>query len=234
MANYLQITPNVYQVGGSGYSGGNDCCVYLLDGVGSWALIDTGVGDSARIIGQNIMALMPDKNQLQYIIATHGHIDHIGGLAYLLKMFPQAKLVAHRLELPAIEEGLPNLTAADWYGVKYDGVKVDTILDGKNTSINVGETHLNCLYTPGHTPGGISPYLDQAEERILFGQDIHGPFNKSWGSNMDQWQNSMQKLLDLKADILCEGHFGTIRSNPEITEFIQGFLHQYNRKSAKR
>jgi len=91
----------------------------------------------------------------------------------------------------------------------------------------VGTMTLHCPLTPGHTPGGISPYLDLKGTRILFGQDIHGPFDPSWGSDMDQWRDSMKKLLALKADILCEGHFGVYQPASQVQNNIEYYLKQY-------
>ncbi|MBF7084772.1 MBL fold metallo-hydrolase, partial [Desulfallas sp. Bu1-1] len=108
----------------------------------------------------------------------------------------------------AVSGGKPELTAAWYYRVNYRPVPVDRLLNGETQNVAVGNAVLHCLHTPGHTPGGISPYLDVKGTRILFGQDIHGPFDSSWGSNMEQWRDSMRKLINLNADILCEGHFG--------------------------
>ena len=86
---------------------------------------------------------------------------------------------------------------------------------------------LICLHTPGHTRGGISVYVDIGDVRVLFGQDIHGPFNKEWGSDMNQWRNSMQTLLNLEADILCEGHFGIYQPASAVRNYIEGYLKRY-------
>jgi glyoxylase-like metal-dependent hydrolase (beta-lactamase superfamily II) len=51
--------------------------------------------------------------------------------------------------------------------------------------------------------------LDRDGQRILFGQDIHGPFLPAFGSDIAQWRTSMEMILALKPDILCEGHCGT-------------------------
>ena len=83
------------------------------------------------------------------------------------------------------------------------------------------------LHTPGHTPGSISVYIDTPEGRVLFGQDIHGPFSPSWDSDMVEWRRSMRKLLDLEADFLCEGHAGIYRGE-EIREYIEGYLRRYS------
>jgi hypothetical protein len=59
-----------------------------------------------------------------------------------------------------------------------------------------------------YTPDSIVVHLGRGAQRILFGQDIHGPFHVDFGLDIMQWHESMKKLLDLKADILCEGHLG--------------------------
>ncbi|MFC1820505.1 hypothetical protein ACFLZG_05420 [Thermodesulfobacteriota bacterium] len=56
---------------------------------------------------------------------------------------------------------------------------------------------------------------------MLFGKDLHGPFNKDFLSDLHDYQNSMEKLLDLKADILCEGHFGVFQPAGEVRKYIE-------------
>jgi len=221
---YTEVCPGVYQVGGGGYTNSSDCCVYLLDGGGKFALIDCGADPGALRLLNNIGELVKTPGALQYIIVTHGHIDHIGGLASVKAAFPQAVIAAHRFELDAIELGYEHLTAADWYGIKYSGVPVELVFEKTNHVLEVGRMKINCLYTPGHTPGGVSPYVDWQGQRVLFGQDIHGPFNQAWGSNMQHWKESMDALLSLKADILCEGHFGVMKSKQEVKKFIERHL----------
>lgn len=223
MKQPFMVCPGVYQIGGSGMTHSQDCDIYLVDGDGELAVIDAGAGRSVDMIVGNIKKVGCDPSNVKYVIATHGHIDHVGGLNDLGSDL-HAQLVAHELELPAVQDGRPELTAASLYGVKYSPVNVDVVLKGQETGLQVGSRTLFCLHTPGHTPGGISIYGDFNGQRVLFGQDIHGPFHKSWGSNMDAWRSSMQKLLDLKADILCEGHFGIYSPNWAVEEYIKGYL----------
>ena len=94
-------------------------------------------------------------------------------------------------------------------------------------SLKFGNEELHCLHTPGHTPGSIAVYLDRAGKRILFGQDIHGPFNKAFGSDIEAWKKSMQTLLALEADILCEGHFGIFQPKNKARAYIERYLEEY-------
>lgn len=226
MAKINEVWGGVYQVGGNQLSFSEDCCVYLVESGNESALIDTGAGKSADFIIDNMQKCGIEIDQIKTIIATHGHIDHIGGLKKMQDRLG-AQVVAHHLELPAIEEGLPQLTAASWYRVEYQKVKVDRVLKQDIEMVEVGGLELFCVHTPGHTPGGISIYCDIDGQRVLFGQDIHGPFNQEWGSDMKDWRKSMQKLLDLQADILCEGHFGIYSPANHVREYIEGYLRRF-------
>jgi len=226
MKKIVEVCPHIYQVGGDRLSGSEDCLVYLVEGTNVSVLIDTGAGKSVQKILANIETAGIESTKIKYIVATHGHIDHIGGLQEF-KQALQAQVIAHQWELPAIEEGLPQLTAADWYGVKYKPVKVEMVLNGESDTIDLEGLQLSWIHIPGHTPGSIAVLVNMKGKKILFGQDIHGPFNQAWGSDLDQWRNSMQKLLDLEADILCEGHFGIYSPAPEARRYIESYLQQY-------
>lgn len=220
-----KVADSVYLVGGQDLTDMRDCCVYLVDGGSELALIDAGLGYSCQSILEQIKALGFDTALLKYVVATHGHIDHTGGLRYFQTR--GAQIVAHEMELDAITKGLAHLTAASYYGVKYQPVAVDIVLKGEKQEVKVGNLTLHCLFTPGHTPGGISPYVDLNGCRVLFGQDIHGPFNASWGADINKWAASMKKLLNLQADILCEGHFGVYQPAAKVRRYIEHYLDQY-------
>jgi hypothetical protein len=76
----------------------------------------------------------------------------------------------------------------------------------------------------------MSVYCDISNTRVLFGQDIHGPFDEGFGSDINAWKVSMAKLLALDADILCEGHYGIFRGEERVKEYINSYLDQYFQK----
>lgn len=213
------ICDRVYMVGGPDLTDGRDCCVYLVDGGNELALIDAGLGFSCKEVLENVTRLGLDNSLLKCVLATHGHIDHIGGLQFFQSR--GIKVACHELEKDAVSGGVPALTAEKYYGVKYRPVSIDIVLSGEAPDLPVGDLILHCPLTPGHTPGGISPYVDINGTRVLFGQDIHGPFDVSWGSDLKKWEESMNLLLGLNADILCEGHFGVYQPAAQVRRYIE-------------
>jgi glyoxylase-like metal-dependent hydrolase (beta-lactamase superfamily II) len=224
----FEIITGIFCVGGPDLSHPKDALVYLIKGEEKAVLIDSGAGEGSAVIWQNILELGVAPDQLVYLILTHGHVDHIGGTAFF-KEKTDCRIVAHEADQEAIESGDPSLTAASWYGVNLPRLKVDHVLKEKNEELPWGEKErIFCLQTPGHTPGSISPYMDRQGKRVLFGQDIHGPFSKAFGSNMSDWHHSMEALLALKADILCEGHFGIYRTPEKVRAYIEQYQRQYS------
>ena len=220
-----KIEVGVFLVGGAGISDSRDCMVYLLD-LGELVMIDTGAGPGINMIISNIQQLGLDPARLSTIILTHCHIDHVGG-AHELKKRYGARIIMHELDADVVERGDAKMTAAYWYGVPFAPLKIDMRISREEERLVFGQYELICLHTPGHTPGSISVYLDMTGKRILFGQDIHGPFLAEFGSDIGRWLVSMEKLLALKADVLCEGHFGVYRPNEKVTEYVERYLEEY-------
>jgi glyoxylase-like metal-dependent hydrolase (beta-lactamase superfamily II) len=159
------------------------------------------------------------------LVLTHEHIDHTGGAAEIRSQL-KCQVAAHQAAIPTITKGDSEASAAKYYGTSLTPCPVDIVLEGDAGIIPIGGSKLHFVYTPGHTPGSIVLYFDDGERRVLFGQDLHGPFSPEWGSDIDQWRTSMQLVLALEADILCEGHYGIYRGKSAVRQFIFGLLEQ--------
>jgi len=220
-----EIISGIYLVGGSGITDSKDCSIYLLD-LEELVLIDTGAGSSVDRIIQNIHELGLDPNNLSTVILTHCHIDHTGGAGEFRRRYG-ARIIIHSLDAGAVETGDKTLTGASWYGINLVPLPVDAKLKKDEEVLRFGTQQVVCLHTPGHTPGSIALYLDKEGNRILFGQDIHGPFLAEFGANMKDWQKSMKKLLALNADILCEGHFGIYKPSNRVRQYIERYLDEH-------
>ncbi|HOD30293.1 MAG TPA: MBL fold metallo-hydrolase [Smithellaceae bacterium] len=221
-----EIVSGVYQIGGSGITCADDAAVYLINFAGELAMIDSGAGRSFSQLIVNIEVLGFDPFAIKQLILTHCHIDHIGSAPFFQKNYG-TKILIHELDARPVETGDSVKTAASWYGTDFPPTKIDEKISGAEGVLNYGPDILNWIHTPGHTPGSVSLYLDRGNKRILFGQDIHGPFHKAFGSDINFWGKSMHKLLDLNADILCEGHFGIYESKEKVRDYIERYLEEY-------
>jgi glyoxylase-like metal-dependent hydrolase (beta-lactamase superfamily II) len=223
MGEAEQIISGVYLVAGPNISHSEDATSFVIEFADQLVMIDSGLGRSVPVILDNIRSAGLEPRQISTLILTHCHIDHIGG-AREFREQTGCRIAVHELDAEAVETGDPAKTAAGWYGTKLFPIPVDYRLSGSLESLSFGNEVLHCVHTPGHTPGSISLYLDRGGERVLFGQDIHGPFHPAFGSDVQVWARSMRKLLDLEADILCEGHFGIFRTKDMVKRYILRYL----------
>jgi len=125
------------------------CYIVSCEETGRAVIIDPG-GDEERILH----ACKEDDLLIDYIIASHGHPDHVCGNAKL-KSATNAPIVMHKLENEFFSKqevidffsmlGLPQSPPADLL-----------VEDGDN--ITFGREKLQIIHTPGHTPGGICLY----------------------------------------------------------------------------
>lgn len=215
-----EIIEDVYHVGSSG------CDIYLVDTNSSEGLVLIDCGMNISLI-QNITNKGLDPTNIQHCIITHCHIDHIAACDKILDLNDEVKFYAHELDAPPIEElGHEQKTAASWYGVSYTPIKLYKKFTKDVEILSLGSYDFKCVHTPGHTPGSISVLLEIHGKKVLFGQDIHGPFYESFGSNLEDYQESMEKLLELEPDILCEGHFGIVKPAHEVEKYIKNYMQQ--------
>ncbi len=223
-----EIVKDIFIVGGPDNTEGRDGCVYLMS-LDELILIDTGAGWSVENILNNINKLGINCGNLNKILLTHCHIDHIGGAPEMRRRFG-SKIYIHQLDALPLENGDPILTAASWYQTSFPPTPVDVKFSLKEEILTFGDQKVICVHTPGHTPGSICIYLDKDGKRILFAQDLHGPILKEFGSNLENYGRSTKKLLELDADILCEGHFGICKTKKDVRNYILSYRRQYGVK----
>ncbi len=130
----MKITNEINQVGGGTLTSFEDAAIYLVNFSGASALVDAGSGRSVKKVLRNIKACGVSPEEIQYLLITHCHYDHTGGVAGL-KEATQCQTVMHELDAQFLE-----------------------------------------------------------------------------------------LLISLKADILCEGHFGVYQGKNQVEDFIRSFL----------
>jgi hydroxyacylglutathione hydrolase len=160
------------------------CNCYILgdEATGEAVVIDPG-DDIERV--QQVL----ERHRLKpkYILATHAHIDHVGGIEKLARV-SGAAVMMHREDLPLYES---MAMQAAFLGMRPPGtVEVDQFLR-EGDRVCWASHALEVLHTPGHSPGSVSLYMPGDEHRIFSGDTL---FQASIGRT-DLWGGSYEELL---------------------------------------
>src|SRR5262245_22375909 len=150
-------------------------CHLLRDGEAS-VMIDTGMVGEPFFIRRLVRKLGLRPNSIKTILLTHGHLDHVGNLAWL-KAWTGARVLAHREEQAHVDGNYPYQGAAKWCGrleaagrflFRYRPAKIDEfITDGQELPLWGG---LRVIHLPGHTAGHCGFY--SAKHDLLFIGDM--------------------------------------------------------------
>ena len=218
-----RILNNLWQVGGDDLTDSSDAAIYLIRFGDKAALVDAGCGWGHARLKKNIAECLPLDVQLEYLLLTHCHFDHTGGAAAVRNEFG-CRIVAHELDAVYLESGDNRVTAASWYGARIEPFAIDIKLQGAKSTIAIGDGEMTAIHCPGHSPGSVVYTADIEGQLVLFGQDVHGPIHPALLSDEEQYQESLDMLLSLDADLLPEGHFGIFRTKKDVREFIRSFM----------
>jgi glyoxylase-like metal-dependent hydrolase (beta-lactamase superfamily II) len=194
----------------------------ILDEQEGAALVDAGLPGHAEAIG----AALPDAGigvrDLRRIIFTHQDLDHIGSGAALVRQ-SGARVIAHPADTPYIEGELTPLKPTPEMLEqrpqmrevleRLEPVGVDELLeDGERLDLAGG---LRVIFTPGHTPGHTSLYLERSKVLIAGdaltaeGGSLKGP-NPSATLDTAEAARSVRRLAELDVETVVCYHGGVV------------------------
>lgn len=134
----FRIIGNIYYVGAANVSS-----FYINTPQGA-ILLDGGLPETAPLIEKSIAELGFSIRDVKFLLNSHAHFDHCGGLAELKKL-SGAQMIAS-------ERDRPVLVSAQGGFAPFPAVKVDRVIGDKQT-VQLGDVTLTAHLTPGHTKG---------------------------------------------------------------------------------
>jgi glyoxylase-like metal-dependent hydrolase (beta-lactamase superfamily II) len=197
----------------------------LLDAGPELVLVDAGFPGKASLVFDAIRQIGRNPRDLRHLIFTHGHPDHIGSAAEIVRE-TGATTYMHALDAPLAETGgpfrpmdpAPGLLPRTAYRFvwhpeeRMDPVRIDHhIADGETLPIAGG---LQVVHAPGHCAGQVA-FLWQGERLLIagdVGMNIIGLGDPVGFENLEEGRRSQCKLASLRFDAAVFGHGRAIRS----------------------
>ncbi len=184
-------------------------CYILADETTREAVVIDPGGDTPVIV----KALEARDLKPVAVLATHGHFDHVEGLAGM-KRATQAPIYVHQGDLPLIQgmtgQGL-------LFGVRVEAAPPPDQFVSEGQEIPFGELSLKVIHTPGHSPGSVSYLVDDAVfvGDLLFAGSI-GRTDLQGGDYNTLIRSVREKIFTLPEDtVVYPGHGPATRVGTE-------------------
>ena len=203
----FKIADNLYYVGAS------DVTSYLVVTKAGYILLDGGLEQTAPMILAHIRALGFDPQKVKYLLNSHAHFDHAGGLA-ALKQATGARFVASAADAPVLAAGGHGDFALGNRAL-FPPIAADKIIaDGE--SLTLGGVTITAHITAGHTKGCTTWTLpltvDGKPEEALFlcSLTVLPMFrligDPNYPAQADDFAKSFATLKTLKCDVFLASH----------------------------
>ncbi len=220
-----EIVKNLYYDGDSSFS------FYLLKGEKN-ILIDTATLNRTEKLKKFIKDTLVEMDKIDYILLTHSHYDHCGGVPMLYELFPEVRVIASERTASIFSKDkarkfIKEMNKSEAKGFdkfdNYENLNVNRVVK-EGDKISNGEFELKVLETPGHTKCSISFY--EENKKLLFPGDAVGIFEKNgeikplFFSNYSTYVKSLDRLARLDVNILALPHNRPIEGK-KASEFLK-------------
>lgn len=174
----------------------NNCYLIVDDETNESAIVD------CPEYNEKMKELIGDT-KLKYILLTHGHYDHIGGVSQVKEKYG-CQVAVSEADAPMLSSGKLSLGA--FCGMSQSKVQPDVILsDGDK--VNLGGTEISVIATPGHTKGGLCFICDDylfTGDTLFFCSCGRTDFP---GGDSNEMMASLKKLKSLSGNLkVMTGH----------------------------
>lgn len=223
---------------------------HLIIESGKGALVDTGTTKTVPQILSCLTAKQIKPQDIEYLFVTHVHLDHAGGAGQLMKLFPNAKLVAHPrgarhlIDPTKLVSGTKAVfgeqVMQEHYGpvIPVPAERVLEVADGQN--IDFHGRPLQFLHTEGHAKHHYCIW--DAKSQGLFTGDTFGvsyrEFDSDQGSvifpattptqfDPEALHASIDRLVALKPKTIYLTHFGQIQYTERLSDELHVLIDEY-------
>ena len=219
----MEIAPGIHRIGAD-----SKVNSYLIEEGGRVTIVDAGVSGLYRDLPPELASMGRTIEDVDALILTHGHSDHIG-FAERLRTERHVPVSVHEADAALARGEVPNpakgfgptkigpLLGFLWYSLIRGGLRtrhlgeVATFGDGATLDVP-GSPRV--ILTPGHTPGSAALYVG-SHDALLVGDALatyavttgaHGPQIAPFTADSAQAVDSLARIEDVAASYVLPGH----------------------------
>jgi glyoxylase-like metal-dependent hydrolase (beta-lactamase superfamily II) len=220
------------------FLGRPELCSYLIKG-DTYALVGGAMVNTIPDVLAQLNDLDIDLERIRHLVILHTHYDHLGMAPYLVRQWPWlrvavskvgANVLTNQKALKAIQDYNNSMLKAksgvdqiEPLNIVKEGFPVHLIINGGMELDLESGVKLQVIDVPGHSVCSVALYFPR--EYVLFASDSIGTLTEErvlpmGSSNYDDFQESIDRLSNLGAEIICLEHFGAL-TPPEGIEFCE-------------
>ena len=215
------------------------------------AIVETGTAEGASALLAGVEAAGVDTASLRHAVIGHYHLDHAGGALALLDAAPELTCYIHESmagwvtdqdRFETLVESTASALAGQFEGM---GAPERPIPDDRlrrvgddGLDVGLGETTLEIVHTPGHTPDHVSAYLSDRD--VLFANEAIGRFFPRTGAfhppvtvptfDIEATAASIDRLEALDASVVALSHYGVHDDPTALFERARRELERFPRR----
>lgn len=225
--------------------------IYLMTHDSKVSIIETGTAHSIPYVMSALEELGFTKDDVEYVIPTHIHLDHAAGAGELIDLCPNAQLVihprgaAHMINPEKLEAGTMAVYGEEKYRALYGALKPipeeRVIVADDNFELDFNGRTLRFIDTPGHALHHFCIY-DSLSNGIFTGDSFglaYKELRSSQGEFLfatttpvhfdpDAMLNTIERLLSFNPKAMYLTHFGAIKPTAAnvdlLTRSVQAFV----------
>lgn len=137
---------------------------HIIDTGEGLIMIDPGLPETFYLVIESLWELGYKPGDVKVILHTHGHYDHAGATRALLDLAPGARTYIGAGDADTVR-GKNNLSFAEAIGAQFDGFFEPDVCLAGGDHVQLGNTDVLCVSTPGHSPGTFTFFFDAVDEK---------------------------------------------------------------------
>jgi glyoxylase-like metal-dependent hydrolase (beta-lactamase superfamily II) len=236
MVDIIEVAENIYRIDDEVYGIKGWGAVYLIKEEGK-ALMDTGPTTSAPVVLAGMAKVGVQPEDINYVVATHIHLDHSGGMGFLLQKMPQAKVVVHQrgakhlIDPSRLVDSMVAVQGEETKRMFGDVVpvaesRIRVVREGDRIDLGC-EQVLHIIDAPGHAPHELC-VVDSRNNGIFtgdaggmfLGEGISSPLTPPPNFDADVYLKTQEKMTELEPSRLYVAHFGAVMKVKEHFEAV--------------